>query len=420
MALNFKQQVINLISNSKELQDSQQERSVEELSELSLHQILTDNLGFNAAIPIAVSTTARYAAEPMSIFTQLFKTIPVPESTGQPSYELMFPSFGGLDNITEIGPGMEYNTENITWGKGTNVRAEIRKYGIKLSFPEEIAKMTSAFDIMDLWIKEAGYAFARTKNRVCFNIMDRVATTVIDNANQSNSVLGRPLSGRGADGKFNGSFSHEDFFDIYAAMLQEGFSPKVILMHPLTWGIWAKDPVLKVWAFRNGMGPLYNAYNLDGVKREGFGGLGMSSAAHPSEQMPIDFSGSPVLPDYLNLNIKIVVSPQVPFNPVTRKTNIYFLDTDSTGVIFQAENIKHFEWADPERDIQNVKLRERYGVALLNEGRGVFVVKNVPVTPNRFADFGVTNLTMSLAELKSANNNILAPEQMKPGLITID
>ena len=46
-----------------------------------------------------------------------------------------------------------------------------------------------------------------------------------------------------------------------------------------------------------------------------------------------------------------------------------------------------------------IKLREKYGLAILNEGRGVGIVKNVKVTPNRVADFGVTNVQLQASDV---------------------
>jgi hypothetical protein len=115
----------------------------------------------------------------------------------------------------------------------------------------------------------------------------------------------------------------------------------------------------------------------------------------PGENMPPDFKGAPILPPYLNVPFQVMVSPQVPFDPITKLTSIYFIDPENAGAIVQAENINHFQWTDPERDIQAIRLREKYGISMLNEGRGVGVVKNVKVVPNRMADFGYTTATLA-------------------------
>jgi hypothetical protein len=365
---------------------------------ISLKDVL-NNGDLSRLVPIAISEIVREAAEPLLICNQLFTTI-----NQKDGIYIQMPAVGAMNEIEEVAPGQEYGTEEITLGGGTDIRVSMRKFGIKLSLTEEMVEQ-SQWDVIGQWLKAAGKAFARKKNRVCFNLFNGQALTLVDNAAPTRSVLGRTLSGMGpgAGGNMerNGSFTAEDFFDIYAAMLAEGFAPSVIVVHPLTWAIWMKDPVLRVFAWQNGSGPMFNAYDLQGVKRdEFFNGLGMSKGgARPGETTPPDFKGSPVLPPYLNVPFRIMVSPQVPFNPVTKRTDMYFVDPENAGALIQGEPINHYQWTDPERDIQVVRLREKYCATMLNEGRGVGVVKNVPVTPNRVANFGATNVQMAQADV---------------------
>jgi len=366
----------------------------ENADSISLKDVLAQP-DLSRLIPVAISEIVREAAEPELIATRLFTVIN--QKTG---IYIQLPAVGALDNIEEVAPGQEYGTEEITLGGGTTIRIDIRKYGIKLGLTEEMIEQ-SQWDVIGQWLKAAGKAFARKKNRLCFNLFERQALTLVDNNSPSTSVLGRTLSGQDILGNRNGSFSAEDFFDIYAAMLQEGFAPKLIVMHPMSWAIWMKDPILRTWAWQNGSGPLFNAYDLGGVKRdEFFSGLGMSKGgARPGELVPPDFIGKPIVPPYLNVPFQVVVSPQVPFDPQKQLTSIYFVDPENAGAIVQGEPINHYQWVDPERDIQVIRLREKYGLAILNEGRGVGVVKNVPIVPNRVPEFGITNVNMNATSM---------------------
>jgi hypothetical protein len=356
-------------------------------------------------IPVAISEIVKEAAEPILIANQLFNTVFQKEGI-----YIQLPAEGAMEMVDEVAPGQEYGTEEITLGGGTSIRVDVRKFGVKLAVTEEMVEQ-SQWDVIGYWLRAAGRAFARRKNRVCFNLFERQGLILVDNTNPSRGVLGRALSGKNAKGELNYTFAAEDFFDIYAGMLQEGFAPNLIVMHPMTWAIWAKDPYLKVFAWTNGGGPLMGAYDVQGVKRDSFfNSLGMSSGgARPGEHTPPDFKGMPILPSYLQIPFRIMVSPQVPFDPVTKRTSVYFVDNGNAGAILNAEEINHYQWNDPERDIHNIKLREKYGMAILNEGRGVGVVKNVVVAPNRFADFGVTNVMMSQ---NVPTGGILYPEDM--------
>lgn len=357
--------------------------------ELKLKDILNHG-DLSKYLPVAISEIVREAAEPYLIANELFTNISQKEGV-----YITLPAEGAMEMVDEVAAGAEYGTETITFGGGNVIRIDIRKFGLKLALTEEMIDQ-SQWDVIAYWLRAAGRAFARRKNANCFNIFNKQGLTLVDNKNPSASVLGRALSGRDSTGTFNFSFGSEDFFDIYAAMLQEGFAPSVIVMNPMTWAIWAKDPFLKVFAWQNGGGNLMAGYDVQGVKRDSFfNGLGMSSGgARPGETKPVDFKGSPILPSWAQIPFRIMVSPQVPYDPITKLTDIYFVDPGNAGAIIQAENINHHQWSDPERDIQMIKLREKYAMAIMNEGRGVGVVKNVKCVPNRVADFGVTNVNL--------------------------
>lgn len=367
----------------------------EDKSELKLKDIL-NNGDLSKYLPVAISEIVREAAEPYLIANELFINISQKEGV-----YITLPAEGAMEMVDEVAPGAEYGTETITMGGGTVIRIDIKKYGLKLMLTEEMIEQ-SQWDVISYWLRAAGRAFARRKNAIAFNLFQNQGLTLVDNKAPTASVLGRALSGKASDGSFNYSFGSEDFFDVYAAMLQEGFAPSTIVMHPMTWAIWAKDPFLKVFAWQNGGGPLMSGYDVQGVKRDSFfGGLGMSSGGpRPGETNAPDFKGSPVLPSWAQIPFKIMVSPQVPYDPINKTTDIYFIDPANAGAIIQSEQINHHQWNDPERDIQAIKLREKYAMNIMNEGRGVGVVKNVKVVPNRVADFGITNVQLDAANVK--------------------
>lgn len=375
-----------------------------ETDSIKLRDVL-NTTDLSRLIPVAISEIVREAAEPELIANQLFTKI-----SQKDGIYIQLPALGAMEGPSEVAPGQEYGTEEITMGGGTAIRIDIRKYGIKLALTEEMVEQ-SQWDVIGHWLKACGKSFARKKNRIAFNLFERQALTLVDNKNPSNSVLGRALNGKDSTGNLNYTFTAEDFFDIYAAMLQEGFAPKVIVMHPMTWAMWVKDPLLRYFVWNNGSGPMFNSYDLQGVKRdEFFNSLGMSKGGtRPGETVPPDFKGKPILPPYLNVPFQVMVSVQVPFDPIAKLTSIYFVDPENAGALVQAEEINHYQWSDPERDIQVIRLREKFAVAMLNEGRGVGVVKNVPVKPNRMAEFGITNTTMNVT---APVGGIKLPEMM--------
>lgn len=376
----------------------------EDKSELKLKDIL-NNGDLSRHLPVAISEVVRQAAEPVLIANQLYTNI----SQKDGSFIILPKDTPQMEMIDEVAAGAEYGTEDITMFGAGYIRLDIRKYGVKFAVTEEMQEQ-SQYDVIAQWLKAAGKAFARRKNAVCLKQMRSAGMTLVDNKNPSKGVLGRALSGKDATGQFNFSFGSEDFFDIYAAMTQEGYIPDTIVMNPLAWAIWAKDPFLKVFTWRNGGGSLLGGYDMTGVRRDQlFGTLGKSRAADLGETGMPDFKGTPILPAWAQIPFKIMVSPQIPYNALTKTTDIYFVDSANAGALMQAENINHYEWKDHERDLSMIKLREKYGMALLNEGKAVGIVKDVACVPNRIADFGVTNVNMDAAAIKF-------PEQMDPTL----
>ena len=67
---------------------------------------------------------------------------------------------------------------------------------------------------------------------------------VFDNLNPNAAVVGR-TGGRDITGAGNGSMTNEDLIDMYAAIVANGYTPKVIVCHPLHWAMFAKDPILR-------------------------------------------------------------------------------------------------------------------------------------------------------------------------------
>ena len=61
------------------------------------------------------------------------------------------------------------------------------------------------------------------------------------------------------------------------------------------------------------------------------------------------------------------------------------LDSKELGALVVAEDPTTEEWVDMARDIRKVKIRERYGIALYNEGNSVSVAQNISIEPNALA-----------------------------------
>jgi hypothetical protein len=99
----------------------------------------------------------------------------------------------------------------------------------------------------------------------------------------------------------------DDIFDMYAAVLLNGFIPDTMLVHPMAWLMWVKDPVLREFAIQAGGGSFFAQFTgnpaVKGNNFYNFGGLG---------------PGQGQTGQYLESNDQVSVSPRGTFVSRTR------------------------------------------------------------------------------------------------------
>jgi len=359
---------------------------------------LTDALSTPNApmlLPKVISNIVKEAQEPLLVGTSLLQRINF--SFGQ---TITFPAMGALE-AGDIAEGQEYPEKALSMGGGTTT-ANIGKSGIAVKVTDEMIRY-SQFDVIGMHLRAAGRALARHKEQKIFNHIRSLGTVAFDNADPTNSAFG-VTHGRSLGGGANGSVIMDDIFDAYAQVLAQGFFPNTLLMHPLTWTMFIKDPTLRAFVLENGGGTFFATWNGNPGTRAPWdnssqGGLGFSggqainqgntAGGNPSGQPLSALSeysqvqtGAPILPSYFNVPFRIIVSPFVRYDAATRLTDIIMFDSSELGVLVVDEDVTTEEFDDPSVDIRKIKIRERYGIGILNEGLAIAVLKNVRVVPN--------------------------------------
>lgn len=358
-------------------------------------------------LPKVISNIVREALEPLLVGTSLLQRINY--SYGQ---TITFPAVGAL-TAADIAEGQEYPEQRLSMG-GATVTASIGKSGVAVKVTEEMIRY-SQFDVLGLHLRAAGRALARHKEVKIFNLIKNLGVCVFDNARPTQSMKG-VTTGRALDGSPNGSVTMDDVFDCFAQVMTQGFMPDTLLMHPLTWVMFVKDPVLRAFALMNGGGTFFANWtgqvNQQYAANANQGGLGIgagqniveggNAASLAASQLtaynPMMNSG-PVLPNYLGMSFRIIVSPFVPFDPRRKLSDIYMFDSRELGALIVDEDVTTEEFMDPKVEMRKIKLRERYGVAILNEGQGVAVMKNVHVVPNEVVLPAQTRLDVQTSAL---------------------
>jgi len=294
----------------------------------------------NILMPKVIQQVVTEAAEGQYLASQFFKRINLTEGRS-----MEFIHFGAI-RAFEIGEGQEYPEQNLNLTKDGigSVDVKVRKYGLKVSITDEMIS-DSQWDVIGLHLQAAGRALARLKEENMFREFTRHGHVVYDASLFTVGQDGYP-TGRGFDGELNGTLTAEDLLDMSVSIMAAGFTPTDIIMHPLCWSLFAKNEFL--------------AESGKAAFGQGVGG-----------QDPRQFNTSN------SLGLTVQFSPFVPFDQATKTFDFYLVDRNNVGVLLVKDDISTEQFDDPTRDIQSLKLKERYGVGILNGGLGIAVAKNI-------------------------------------------
>lgn len=123
----------------------------------------------------------------------------------------------------------------------------------------------------------------------------------------------------------------DDIFDMYAAVLLNGFVPDTLLVHPMAWLMWVKDPVIREFAIQAGGGSFFAQFTgnpaVQGNPFYNFGGLGLGhgqtgqytngaltggEVSSPNSGNYQRMTSAPILPSYLGLPFRRKLGPSFP------------------------------------------------------------------------------------------------------------
>ena len=302
----------------------------------------------------------------------------------------------GALTAADIAEGQEYPEQQLQLG-GSSVTATVGKSGVAFKLTEEM-RTRSQFDIINLHIRAAGRALARHKEKKVATYLSNLGVTVFDNTKPTSSVLG-VTTGRSQSGAANGSITWDDMFDLFGTVINNGFMPDLMIMHPLTWVMFMKDPVLRSFALASGGGTWWGSHTGNPAGKAPWGtpkvGPTTGQSIMPPNAQGASVTGienypqvgtlnsAPQMPSYfLPFAVKIIVTPFMYYDPATKRTDIIVADSSELGALVVEEDLYIDQWMDKARDIEKVKLREKYGIHIYNEGLAIAVAKNVVLEPN--------------------------------------
>ena len=307
-------------------------------------------------IPRIIVGTMRQAADPVYLASKFYKKIRL--KNGQ---AVMFPSIGVM-RAHDVAEGQEIPEESIDWNLSKNSLIHVGKTGVRVQYTDELQKDLE-FDLISIMLSEAGRAMARLKEQKAFDEWKRHGWTVFDNSLRA-KYAEAGTTGVDFEGNLNDTMSIDDLLDLIICVYNNEYTPTDLVMHPLVWTCFA----------RNGLtGSLTAPFDRE-TKRE-----------MPNAQFklgPESIQGR--IPFAFNVNL----SPFAPIDKVGKTFDMFCVDANNVGVQIVKEDLKTEEFRDPARDLNNVKVIERYGFGTYNEGRAICSAKNISMaksyaTPER-------------------------------------
>ena len=307
---------------------------------------------------------------------------------------------GNIPNV-ERGEGGEYPEFTLSVGKTATVRAQFLQRGLTVKITAEDLKY-SRWDIIRAHILQAGLALHRAKEKLIFDTLEGAGAVIFDNDDPMNggtsgtapviSVKGRG-TGRDRYGNKNGSLTYEDFTDMLATTIANGYRPNVLLVHPLSLPIFQKDPILRHIGAVNGNPEAFLNANLrspnpysnrtvDTWRQQQRKANGNSQTLTDTE-VDLTSTTSPQLPSFHPFSgLTIIVSHMVPFDPILKTTSLILIDTSASAILNEQVPLTVDSWEEYSREISVVRLKEAYSVDVIDEGRGIAVARNIPLVAN--------------------------------------
>lgn len=296
-------------------------------------------------IPRVIVGAMREAAEPLYIGTKMLQKIRL--KSGQ---SMVFPSIG-IMRAYDVAEGQEIPEDTIDWQTHETPEIRVGKSGVRVRVSDEMIS-DSQWDIVSMLIKQAGRAMGRHKEQKAFHQFRKHGHTVFDNYRRVENG-GYGTTGLDKNGALNDTFSAEDFLDLIIAVMANEYNVTDLLMHPLAWTVFAKNEL---------MGNLQaNPYGNYPVK----GNPGGMALGPESIQGRIPFG------------LSVSLSPFIPLDKKSRRFDVYAVDRNNIGVMLVKDDMKTEEFDEPARGLKNLKMIERYGIGVLNQGNAIAVAKNI-------------------------------------------
>ena len=294
-------------------------------------------------------------------------------------------SFRTLGAVTavdfEIAEGAEYPEVGVGMAGSSSMQLTFAKFGCKFKISEELLQQSN-WNLIGYQVQQVVNAMRRFRDRKIFEVLFMRGTVVFDNLNPNASLIGR-TSGRNSTGAGNGSLTNEDLIDMYATVTRNGYTPTVILCHPLHWAVFAKDPVIRESGMLKGDLGQWIKKSYNDPESKAPDNL-MSDISRSSTQInPKDAHLLPTYNPLASSGLSIVTSPLVYIDDVQRVGDIIMLDPNSSAMLAIGEMLNITEWDEERNDMKVIKFKERWALSVVDNGEGIAVARGISLDANQ-------------------------------------
>lgn len=294
-------------------------------------------------------------------------------------------SFRTLGAVTavdfEIAEGAEYPEVGVGMAGSSSMQLTFAKFGCKFKISEELLQQSN-WNLIGYQVQQVVNAMRRFRDRKIFEVLFMRGTVVFDNLNPNASLIGR-TSGRDSTGAGNGSLTNEDLIDMYATVTRKGYTPTVILCHPLHWAVFAKDPVIRESGMLKGDLGQWIKKSYNDLESKAPDNL-MSDISRSSTQInPKDAHLLPTYNPLASSGLSIVTSPLVYIDDAQRVGDIIMLDPNNSAMLAIGEMLNITEWDEERNDMKVIKFKERWALSVVDNGEGIAVARGISLDANQ-------------------------------------
>lgn len=322
-------------------------------------------------VPRIIESKMIEAEDTQSVISPFFTKVQAGNTNGT----VVVPIIGELQ-AHEVAEGGAYNDEavEINTLEYNSIEVRPKKIGLKVTLSEEVI-MDSYWDIMEANLSRIGGAMARYKDEWCAREFSEHGHVVFDNALAAQNP-NAATTGLGEDSLPNNTLSVEDFMSMCLVLMTNDKTPTDVIMHPLCWLVFARNAMV-------GQGLTFGAMGAMNVNpfgtTQGTGGFaGLSNNMGPQQFVLNESQARFNLP----MPINVILSPRVKFDKQNKTFDMYVIDRNNIGAIVQREDLSVEKWTNPEIDVRIIKAKERYGIGIMDNGKGIAVAKNISAMPS--------------------------------------